>query len=334
MFKLHRGYEDEYTGSRTVMAEAIFAVKNVYLKNRSLFLLIGKLIIAAGLLTFVIYSVNIKRTVSVFTNADKIFLSSAFILSFVNIYLQYLKWKMVCGRFLGEIDRGRIIHSLFYGFTAGAFTPARIGEYAGRALPFTEIPLLKVTSAVFVDKLFSLLIIFFIGSVSFLFFMKLPLQYSTLIIILFVLLIYLLTKGAVITPLLKKTMYRKEWSRNLFSGLVILKNSSGKFRLKLTLISLFFYTCFILQFALLVCAFSHHYDYLNYMWSGNLVMYAKSIIPSISFGELGIREGASIYFLKQVGVSAAAGFNASIFLFLINILMPALAGLIFLLKRK
>ena len=63
-------------------------------------------------------------------------------------------------------------------------------------------------------------------------------------------------------------------------------------------------------------------------------MFAKTIIPPVSFGELGIREGASVYFLKQVGVSAAAGFNAAIFLFIINVLLPALTGLIFLLKRK
>ncbi len=143
------------------MAEAILAVKNIYLKHRDLFLLVTKIITAAGLLTFILYSVNINRTVSVFENSDKFFLSAAFLLSFVNIYLQYLKWKLVCGCIIGENKRSKIINSLFYGFTAGSFTPARIGEYVGRALPFTDKPLLKITSAVFIDKSASLLIVSF-----------------------------------------------------------------------------------------------------------------------------------------------------------------------------
>ncbi len=316
------------------MAEAILVVKNVYLKNRSQFLVIMKILIAAGLLTFILYSVNFSRTISVFKNADKFFISAAFLLSFVNIYLQYRKWKLVCGHFLNEYDRGKIIYSLFYGFTAGSFTPARIGEYAGRAIPFNGKPLLIVASAVLIDKLFSLLIVFLTGLVSFLLFIKIGILDTILIVSLFALLSYLLMSGVVLRPFIKKVLNRREWSRDLFSGLTILKNSGYKFRLKLTLLSFLFYTCFIVQFALLVCAFSHHNDYLNYVWSGNLVMFAKTLIPSVSFGELGIREGASVYFLRKVGVTAAAGFNASIFLFLINILLPAIIGLVFLSKKK
>ncbi len=334
MFKLYRGNENEYTGSGTIVAEAILAVKNVYLRNRSLFLFLLKVLIATGLLTFIIYSLNISRTIRVFTNADKLFLSAAFLLSFVNVYLQYLKWKLACGSFLGEYERGKIISSLFYGFTAGSFTPARIGEYVGRAVPFNDKSLLQISSAVFVDKLFSLVIVYLIGSVSFLFFMNLGLLYSALVVILFMLLSYFLMKGAALTPFLKNLINRREWTRDLFSGMTILKESSNGFRLRLSLLSLLFYACFVFQFALLVTAFSHQSNFLDYIWSGNLVMFAKTIIPPISFGELGIREGASVYFLKQVGVSAAAGFNASIFLFLFNVLLPALTGLILLLKRK
>jgi uncharacterized membrane protein YbhN (UPF0104 family) len=55
-------------------------------------------------------------------------------------------------------------------------------------------------------------------------------------------------------------------------------------------------------------------------------MFTKTIIPPVSMGELGIREGASVYFLTQMGESASIAFNASIFLFIINLLIPALIG--------
>jgi len=63
-------------------------------------------------------------------------------------------------------------------------------------------------------------------------------------------------------------------------------------------------------------------------------MFAKTIIPPVSLGELGIREGASIFFITALGESASVGFNASIFLFFINVLIPSLIGLILLLKKN
>ncbi len=314
------------------MAEAIIAVKNIYVKNRNLFLILLKIMISAGLLTFILISVDIKKTVSVFTSADKFLLLPAFLLGFINIFLQYLKWRLVCRSLLNENNAGKILTSLFYGFSAGSFTPARIGEYIGRAVPFADKSLIEITSAVFIDKMFSLFIVLILGSLSFLLFMKSGVVTISAFIFLTAILLYLLNNGLILT--IKDILLRWKWSRKIFSGLALFKQMNNRFRLQLIFLSLLFYLCFIIQFALLVSAFSHHYDLLSYVWTGSLVMFAKSIIPPISFGELGIREGVSVYFLKRIGETAAAGFNASIFLFLINILFPALIGLIFLLRRK
>ncbi len=103
---------------------------------------------------------------------------------------------------------------------------------------------------------------------------------------------------------------------------------------KMVLISFLFYSCFLIQYALLVSAFSNHFDFIHYLWAANLIMFAKTIIPPISFGELGIREGASVYFLTQMGETASVGFNASIFLFIINLLIPALIGVGMFLRKN
>ena len=60
-------------------------------------------------------------------------------------------------------------------------------------------------------------------------------------------------------------------------------------------------------------------------------MFSKIIIP-ISFGDLGIREGAAIFFLGRVNVLKIHAFNASLLLFVINILIPSVVG-IFLIHR-
>jgi uncharacterized membrane protein YbhN (UPF0104 family) len=63
------------------------------------------------------------------------------------------------------------------------------------------------------------------------------------------------------------------------------------------------------------------------------MMLAKSIFP-ISIADIGIREAGSVYFFALLGISSAAAFNASMVLFLINILLPSVVGLLFLPKAS
>jgi len=63
-------------------------------------------------------------------------------------------------------------------------------------------------------------------------------------------------------------------------------------------------------------------------------MFVKTIIPPISLGELGIREGASVFFISKMGEVSSVGFNASIFLFIINLLIPALIGVGMFLRKN
>jgi uncharacterized membrane protein YbhN (UPF0104 family) len=312
------------------MAETILALKYIYTNNKNKLLVLLKILMSAGLMIFILNSVVLRNIIFVFADADKALIFSAFGLSFFNIILQYLKWKIVCNSLLSENDNGKIIHSLFYGFSAGSFTPARVGEYLGRAIPFSDKPLMQLTAAAMIDKLFSLLIVLIFGSASFLLYFNIDIVSTIILVSAAALVIYLIFQR--IKSYLP--VARLKWTQKIYLSFSSLKNIDYKFRLKLTVLAVLFYCCFILQFALLVSAFSHHYEIINYIWTGNLVMFTKTIIPPVSLGELGIREGASVYFIKRFGETAATGFNASIFLFLINVLLPAVIGLILLLRRK
>ena len=63
-------------------------------------------------------------------------------------------------------------------------------------------------------------------------------------------------------------------------------------------------------------------------------MFAKSVIPQLSLGDLGIREGFTIYFYNKSGIAASTSFDASFFLFLINLVFPSLVGLILRYKKN
>jgi uncharacterized membrane protein YbhN (UPF0104 family) len=243
---------------------------------------------------------------------------------------------------LQENQKSKIWLSLFYGFSAGVFTPARIGEYFGRAIVFKNQSLVRVTLATLLDKVYLLLIVAFFGSISSIIFIHFYYQVANyltigLFILLFTLFYFFILiifndkfwDNFLFTKL--KNSVKLHW---LFEKIKIFRKLDRKYSTKMFLVSLLFYFCFLIQYALLVSAFSNHNNFADYIWAGNLMMFAKTIVPPVSLGELGIREGASIFFITQFGESASAGFNASIFLFVINLLIPSLIGLILLLKKN
>jgi uncharacterized protein (TIRG00374 family) len=311
-------------------------------KNKSAIVLLIKILIAAGILIYLVSAADYRSIISGIEQADMLLVSIAFGLSILNIYLQYYKWRITCNTVLGEFKKSKILTSLFYGLSAGIITPLRVGEYFGRAIAFKDKSVLQVTGATLVDKFFPLLFVAFLGSIAsilFIHFFYEPSVYVTvsLFVIVFVLFYFftlLIMNEKFWDSIIFSRLRKSKRFNKLLEKIKVFKRLDRKYLAKMMLISFLFYCCFIFQYAILVMAFSHHNDFLHYLWAGNLLIYVKTIIPPVSFGELGIRESASVYFLSYMNESASVAFNASIFLFVINLLIPALVGLVLLLKRN
>lgn len=323
-------------------ADHIGNVKKWLNANRTVIIVITKIIIAAGLLIFVISFTNPEEVLSALRQGNLRLIFLSFVFLFINLYLQFWKWKITCDYILAERNNRKIIASLFYGLSGGAFTPARLGEYFGRAIAFRDKSILQVTIATLLDKFFPLLVVAFLGSLSSILFLHFYYNaeiYLTLGLFIVVFTLFYFSGLVLLSP--------KFWDNVLFSklrssarippvvkNLKVLKNLSRTYVIRMSIISMLFYFCFLLQFAILVIAFTGNTNVLNYLWAGNLIMFAKTVIPPVSFGELGIREGASVFFLTEMGEVASAAFNASIFLFFINVLIPALFGLILFFRKN
>lgn len=323
-------------------------VKNIFKQNsfineyKTILLIAAKVLIALGLFIYLVYAVNLQEILSAIDQANYSLIAAAILLSFVNIYLQFYKWKITANVVLQENKNSKIWLSLFYGFSAGVFTPARIGEYFGRAIVFKNQSLLRVTLATLLDKLFLLLIVAFFGSISSILFIHyyyqvtfyLTVGLSILVFTLFYLFFWMIFEGRfwdnIFFAKLRDSI-KLSW---LFEKIIVFRKLDRKYATKMFVVSFLFYLCFLVQYAFLVGSFSNHAQYLDYLWAGNLMMFAKTIIPPVSLGELGIREGASVFFITMLGESASVGFNASIFLFFINVLIPSLIGLTLLLKKN
>ena len=313
-----------------------------FTQQKQVLIFITKILIAAGLLFYLVSAIDYKHIIPAIQDADLWLIGAAFVLSFVNFFLQYLKWKLTSNNVLDENNRPKIVTSLFYGFSAGIITPLRIGEYFGRAIAFRDKTVIQVSLATLIDKFFPLMIVASLGAISSLIFIYQFYDISIYIVIaLFIVVFSLFYFFAllVLNPkfwdsFLFSKIKKIKQMHSLIESIQTLKSLDKKYFLKMSLISFLFYLCFLIQYAILVSAFSHHFNFLNFLWVGNLIMFVKTVIPPVSLGELGIREGASVYFLTTMGETSSVAFNASIFLFIINLLVPSLIGLVLLMKRN
>ena len=318
------------------------SLSSIFSGKKSYLIITSKILIAAGLLYYLINSVQYSQIISALKNVNFMLLSLVLVLGIINIYLQYAKWELTSASLLDETNKQKIFRSLFYGFSAGIITPLRVGEYFGRGIEFKDKSLIQVTAATLVDKFFPLLIVAFLGSVSSLLFLYYYLNISSYIILslfillftLFYFLIFLIKNKRFWSSVIFSRLNSSSRLKSLLNKLKIFESLDRTYFNKMMVVSFLFYTCYLIQFALLISAFSGRYDFEIYLWAANLVMFVKTIIPPVSMGELGIREGTSVYFLTQMGEAASVGFNASIMLFIINLLIPALIGAVMFLRKN
>jgi len=299
----------------------------------------AKILIAIALLYFLINYIHYDEIIAAINQSDKELLLFVFFLSFLNIYLQFLKWRVVCNSLLNIKDDKKIWLSLFYGFSGGIATPIRVGEYVGRTLPFENVSMMKITVATFLEKFASLFLVLIFGGIAGIIFIDkyYDMVYSLPLIILvvgLVLIIFALLQGYnVINDFVKRLSLRFAFFNKLFEEISYIKKLGISAFGNLLLYSFLFYLIYIFQYALLVKAFNQGGNLLYYFWAGTIVMFAKSFLSFISFADLGIRESASVFILSKMGFSKAIGFNAAIFLFLFNLLIPSIIGFILLFKR-
>lgn len=311
---------------------------NFFSKHKSPLLFLLRVIIAFLFIYYLIRYVNYTEIIVAVQKANPYWLAAGVLFGVFNIYLQYVRWKILCTSVLDEHSPGRIWLSLFYGLSGGIATPLKSGEYLGRAIPFNKAGVIDTSLATLVEKLFSILLAYVIGGGAFLLFtaskLNLPGTYTALIFIAYFSLLIAAVTAYLTRDKLKQAVKNKLSDKSFFSKLVSAYEYIKKFKrvilIKVGLVSFLFYAVFTLQYAFFIAAFEVNTNLIIFLWVSNLVIFTQTVIPQISFGELGIREGSAVFFLGVLGYSEAAGFSASLLLFLVNILLPAIIGLVLL----
>lgn len=303
---------------------------------------IAKIGIGLGLLIFLIYYIEPSKIKETLLKADKIYLVIAFLLMPINLYLQYFKWEILSTKYFAITDSGKIWLSLFYGISGGIFTPMKSGEYLARALPYKNIKILDVILATLVDKLIPIFFVVVLGGTFFIIYLKSLFGFSIIATVGFILIykililipLFLLFGNGKTSIKIKVWLTSKKYFEKALSRISFLKDMDSRTLIKLVTASFFYHLTFTTQMTLLLSAFSGEFNFALFFFAANLIIFAQIVIPPIALGEVGVREGAAVYFLQNLGFSGAVGFNAAISLFFINLLLPSIVGLLLLLKRN
>lgn len=292
------------------------------------------------LLTFVIFSwlIYYLRAYDLLAAFRQVRLSSVVLAASllpVNLGLQFLKWHYLlrCGVSRRCSPRASLF-SLLAGFPLGLLTPGRWGEL-GRALFLPQAASRKIVFLAALDKGFDLLLTMLAGTAALLFFIhKNFIPATWLLAALLLMSTILVLNVLMLQPGVLRALARK--IVKLRGRTVRVTHTADRFtRRKLAtvwLLSAAFVLTFSLQFTLLLRGFVG-VSFLEGMTGAAATFFAKSLLP-IALGDLGVREGAAAMIFARMNILPQAAFNASLLLFVINLLTPSLIGMWLIWKFK
>ncbi|MFW5659286.1 MAG: lysylphosphatidylglycerol synthase domain-containing protein [Bacteroidota bacterium] len=288
-----------------------------------------RLLLSAGLLVLVwreLPSATLFSDVSLLTQNAWLFL--ALLLLPLNYLLEAIKWRQLLRPTIRP-KLGAAVGHVLVGQASGFMTPNRLGDYAGRVLGFAPAHRLEAASATFSSRLGQLPATLLGGL-----FAALPLAFSLsvrwqiglamLALVLFSALLLLPQISRRSLRVFGQIVYRirPSWAERLSQ----LRPYDRPTLTRLLALSLLRYVVFTLQYALLIKWLLPELAWLTALQLPALVFAAKTFIPSFAFAELGIRESLAIVVAGMLSINPQVAFEATLVLFVLNVLLPAAAG--------
>lgn len=285
------------------------------------------------LLVFIIYR-RINRNESVFevlTNANLSYVFISLILLIPHVYIAFLKWRYLLRTNFPGISNNETFGSLLFGITLGMVTPGNIGEL-GRGLFFQKESKMRITGLAVLDKISNMLIIGSLGFFSISIFLLNQLELSVNLEH------FIIVGGTIVFVLFWIAAFKKSWIKLLFKKIAgwfpqnshlkafmtAFKRIGYKDIFVILILTLFWFVVIIVQYHVLISGFTD-VALIQSFQAVPAAIFSKMFLP-FSFGGLGIREGITVFYFSLFNISKAAVFNASLIIFFINFLIPALVG--------
>lgn len=292
-----------------------------------------KFLLTLGVMVAVVVAVDPVDLLDALRQARWPWLMAAILLLPLNLLLDGWVWAQLLDTVEGSFSPRKVGEAVLSGLALGFWTPARLGEYAGRAFAFPEANRWTLSLTVFVQRMVDMAVGVLMGLGALagaLWGGVLPSSSPWVLAGC----IGLGTGGALTVVLLRPAWIHRwlRWlvpSRSIADRAALLRRIDGRQKVTVGAGSLARYLVFTGQFVCLSRALQPSASLGGLAMAVGLVFYAKYLFPSLTLLDLGIREGAAALFFPLFGLDAAVGLSAALLLFTLNVLGPALLGLPF-----
>ncbi len=311
----------------------------------TLWYLYEQLLVGKKLETFdVLHVQRMRDTVSFW------FLLLAVALMPLNLLLESKKWQFQVRR-LEQIKLNKAFTAVLSGISVSMFMPNRVGDYLGRVFILEKGSHIKGVLLTIIGSLAQLLVTVIFGSVALLFYLPSTNYFSTetqwIYTAIFMLVVVIIVTGTFIYlnidllyVIIQKLFPKK--SQLVLAYVEVFNYFNHKQLAYILALSFLRYMIFSLQFILFLWAFNLPLSYPEAIMLVGLSYLFITLIPTVALSELGVRGSVSIYLFaawfeaKQMSIPdfELGVFAASSAVWLINIAVPALLGLLFIYRLK
>jgi hypothetical protein len=250
----------------------------------------------------------------------------------VNWGLEAKKWQVLLSD-VEQISFLQGIKAVLAGLSFGLLTPNRIGNFVGKILYLDPVNRIRGTLYAFYGNFSQLVTTLLFGSFVFAFYHKdyfdfynpgiafLPLLFSIGFLVLFFL-----------PKIIRVPISEKVFSKEMIGNFGSIQSFDRKMEVFGLAISR--HLVFTTQY-LIVLSYSPYFSFLETLIAVQFIFLFTTVIPSIIFGKIIIRESVGVFILIQLGYDTSFIVSAVLFIWFINIAIPSLFGsFLFLIKKK
>jgi len=316
------------------------------MKNKTVKILLSAILILISY-GFIIYKLTqfeeLKRidlNSILFHNENLIFFLLAISLMPINWGFETIKWKKLI-QSVQDLSFFYCYQAVFSSITMGIFTPNRIGEIGGRILFIEKGKRTYALLATSLGSFAQLITTIMAGLVGFIFLLTLypgtihmsiifHRIFAVIIILLLFALFWLYLNSKTIQPFLLKFSFFKSRENQIdyFS------NTKPPLLILVIALSMLRYLIFFVQFYLFLYFFEVHLTVIEAFMSISLIYLFATLMPTTTLIELGIRGSLAIFFIGLFSYNYVGIVLSTIFLWIINLAIPAIIGSIFFVKKS
>lgn len=276
-----------------------------------------------------------------FSLKNSLYLVLAILLLFANWGLETAKWHLLINQF-EKISFANSLKAVLSGVTLSIITPNQIGDFAGRVIHLQTLNKIKGSLITVIGHTAQVLVTSIFGMYALLAFTAkadfyVYIYWKQIAFAFFVMHVFAVI-GFIRIDFVYNILSRTRFIGKIEKYIIVFKSYSKTQLTKVLLYSIIRYTVFLLQYVLLLQFFGVHIGLVNSFIGVVAVFCIQSVVPSFILLDIGLRGAAAIFVFEELSnydKSIELGVLLSAYsLWIINMMIPSLLGLIFILKHR